>query len=346
MRILVIGGFYYGSLTESYARALEQNGHEVFRFDSDQAYFQAGRLAGNRWTRRLFKPTFWNRMNRTTIEMVGCLQPKLVVVIKGTYLHPETIRLLRALNHIPVVNYYPDNPYCGVPLDPRKTSAQRRDLMQVLREYSRVFIWGQHLVARLARHGVPASYLPFGVDSEQFRPQEQSDCAECGEQHAAVFVGLCRKKRQKHIQAIRHHRVGLWGPGWNHIAQGFPGRHIVHNRPAFGSAGAELYSSATVSLNIVDDLNMPGHNMRTFEIPASGGLMLSTYTEEQAEFFPEGEAAWYYRDPGEIDQIIARLAGDQEAQKRTRMTARQIARDHDYRHRAEALLKEVFGKGV
>jgi len=343
MRILIIGGFHLGSLCESYARAFERLGHEVFRFDSDRAYFQASRLAVNPVIRRLFRPLLWSRVNLSTIEVVRCVRPKLVLSVKGAYLHPETVRHIRVKEGISIINYYADNPYCGVPLNPRKTSAQRCDLIQVLRQYSRVYVWGEHLVKRLEADGVSASYLPFGVDSEQYRPFPWDVCEECGKPHAVVFVGQCGEKRRKHLEEVRRHQVGLWGPGWERVAKRF-GRHRIHAFQAFGSVSAALYSRAEVSLNIVDDLNMPGHNMRTFEIPASGGVMLSTYTAEQAELFPEGEAAWYYRAPSEIDDILEEILGDKEAQGRIRGNARKIAQDHDYIKRAEGLLKEIIGK--
>ena len=87
--------------------------------------------------------------------------------------------------------------------------------------------------------------------------------------------------------------------------------------------------------------NVPGHNMRTFEIPASGAVMLATYTAEQARFFPEGEAAWYYRSPGELDDLLDRLLADAELRERTAQAALKVTRDHDYVQRARAMLEDL-----
>jgi hypothetical protein len=329
-------------LAESYARAFGQLGHEVIRFDSDQAYFEAAWYARNRWTRRLLRPVLWNRLNRRTVEVVRSRRPDLVWIGKGPYLHTETVHCLRSEEGLPVVNYYPDNPYCGVPLDPRKTSAQRRDLIPVLREYTRVYTWDKQLVKRLESDGVHAAYVPFAADATVYRPMRAERCTECrSAPHAVVFVGQHDAKRQRDLGMIRAHQVGLWGARWRRAARRFNGRHVIHAAPAFGSACALLYGAAEVSLNVVNDLNMPGHNMRTFEIPASGGVMVSTYTAEQAEFFPEGEAAWYYRHPADLDDIIGRLRRDKVLRERTRDAALRIAREHDYRQRAEAILADI-----
>lgn len=341
LRILVIAPFGRGFLAESYARALQQNGHEVFRFDSDRAYFQAGVYAGNRWCRRLLRKTLWNRLNRTTLEVVRAVCPSFVLAFKAAFLNPATIRRIRIEEGVPIINYYPDNPYCGVPLDPRKTSAQRRDIIDCLREYTRVFTWEKGLVNRLAADRVSAAYLPFGVDPEMFRPLEATACQSCEGSHDVAFVGLHTTLRQQHLDSVGNHAVAIWGPGWSRASRRFRDRHVIHEQRTFGVDCARVYASAKVSLNLLNHENIPGHNMRTFEIPASGGVMLATYTEEQAEFFPEGEAAWYYRDPRELDDLIDRLLRDEQTLERTRRLALQIAQNHTYDHRAKSLLANL-----
>ena len=345
MRILVIAPFGPGLLAQSYAGALEQNGHEVVSFDSDRAYFGGAWYARNRVARRLMRDRLWGRMNRHTLGLVGDLRPDLVLAFKTPYLDPETVIGIRDGLRTPIANYYPDHPYCGVPLDPRKTSAQRRDIIECLRQYTRVFMWDKHLVARLRADGVSSDYLPFGVDAEAYHPMAPVPCRECGARHAAVFVGQHNVRRQRHVGAIGNHQVALWGARWNRAQGQFNGRHLLHKQAVFGPECAAVYAGAAVVLNIVNAHNMPGHNMRTFEIPASGGVMLATYTAEQAEFFPEGEAAWYYRDPAEIDAILDRLFNDPAALERTRCAALELAKQHDYQSRAKQLVAGLSGQG-
>lgn len=341
-RLLLIGVFGPGHLAVSYARAFERHGVEVFRFDADRAYFEASRYAGHRLFRRAFRSWLWHTVNRSTIAVARTVRPHAVLAIKSAYLDPETVRLVRRELGVPFVNYYPDNPYCGVPLDPRKTSAQRRDLLTVLQQYSRVWIWEPSLAERLRRDGVPAAYLPFGFDDELSRPSSgTTGCRECAGDHRVVFVGQHSAKRENHLSAIRRNAVALWGARWPRAARRLRGHHAIHRYDVFGAAVTPLYTAADVSLNIVDDLNMPGHNMRTFEIPGSGGVMLATYTGEQASFFPQGEAALYYRNPSEIDGHIDRLRAEPDFADRLRRNALTIARDHSYERRAATMLGEL-----
>jgi spore maturation protein CgeB len=314
----------------------------VFRFDYDEAYFHGSRIAGNRLLRRTFRRVLWNRMNRSIREIARCVRPSLILALKASFLDPETIRELRSLG-APIVNYYPDNPYCGVPWDPRKTSAQRHDLIDALREYTRLWIWQRDLAAKLVRDGVSASYMPFASDPEMYHPYEgasSEECPECPGGHKIVLIGQHSAKRQAHVATIHNHSVDLWGARWTRSDAAFASRHRIHRAPVFGATTSKLHSQASVSLNVVDDLNLPGHNMRTFEIPASGGVMLAQYSDEQAEFFPENEAAAYYRSPEELDEKIGRLLEDAVLRERIRCSAVRIAASQTYDNRVAQMLNE------
>ena len=334
---MIVGPFGEGFLADSYVRAFEANGCQVVRFDSDRAYFHAASYARARLLRRVFRRRLWDRMNRATLAAVRSARPDVVLVFKGAFLDPRTIEGIR--RDLPVINYYPDNPYCGVPLNPYKTSAQRRDLIDCLRAYTSVYIWSPCLATRLAGDGVQASYLPFGADPLVYGPAS----ADPSLADSVVLVGQRNAKRDHHLAAIRRHQVTVWGPLWEFASLPVRRRHRIRPERVFGTLCAGIYASAAAALNVVDDLNMPGHNMRTFEIPASGGVMLSTYTKEQDGFFPAGEAAWYYRTPDELDDTLDRLLADKDGRERLRRNAAGIAERHQYRHRAAQILTDIFG---
>ena len=338
-----------GALESSYVAAFERLGYEPFCFDAEKFYRTGASFAHYRFLRRAFRGLLWDRMNRTALEIAACIRPCMVFAVKCCFLAPATVRSMRNKLGIPVTNFYPDHPYCGVPLNPRNgASTQRRNLIETFREYSTVWIWEKQLARRLRRDGVEAHYLPFAVDRDQFNPEnlkarigDWSGCGECRSGHQVVFVGHYNARRGQHVSRIRKHEVALWGNGWTRMSSRRWSHHRLHHAPVAGRQMASLYRWAAVSLNIVGDLNIPGHNMRTFEIPASGGVMLSRYTEEQAEFLPEDEAAAYYRTPEELDAKIARLIGDRELNVRLRGNGMRLMFDHCYERRASAILKHL-----
>lgn len=342
LKILIIAPFGEGFLADSYTRGFETLGHQVHKFNSDHAYFNLSKLSKNPYSRRLFRKLLWEKLNSITLNQINLINPDLVLVFKGAFLNPDTIIKIRKSLQIPIVNYYPDNPYCGVPLNPYKTSAQRKDLIECLKEYSFVFTWNQHLVNRLKSDNVNSFYIPFGVDPYFYNPDINSLNDTLNKEYSVVLTGLMNKKRQEHLSAISGFNVDVWGVGWERASGDVSRKHNIHPERAFGRDCSALYKNAGVSLNVVDDLNMPGHNMRTFEIPASRGLMLSIYTDEQNHFFPEGEAAFYYRESCDLDDKIKYLLDNAEIRKRIKANAYKISLDHTYEKRVIDMLNIIY----
>jgi hypothetical protein len=313
---------------------------EVVRYDFERALMRAGRFTHNRILRRLSRLARWNAINRETEEVAARVRPALIFGIKCSYLHPETVRRIRKSVGVPFVNHYPDHPYIGIRWDPREASALRRNLIEVLREYSIVFMWEKTLVERLKSDGVEAKYLAFAVDPELFRPQtveEGLSCQTCHQTHDVAFVANYTRFRCAEVAAIRRHKVAIWGNHWPRKWRTLAGQHRAHPS-IWGNAVGQIYGKAAISLNVLNAENLGGPNMRTFEIPGSGGVMLARYSPAQDEFFPENEAAVYYRTPEEIDEKIDLLLGDSELRTRVRRNAALLAAEQTYDVRAAQVL--------
>jgi len=341
-KVLVIGTSSAGALPESYAQAFERLGMEVIRFDSERALTQASHLTGNRILRRVLRSSLWNAVNRQALEVAQRVRPALIFAVKCSFFHPETVQQIRKSVGVPFVNHYPDHPYIGIRWDPREASALRRDLIEVLRQYSTVFIWERSLVERLQRDGVEAKYLPFAVDPELCTPRTEEAglrCDACNAIHDVAFVATYTRFRCTEVAAVRRHTVAIWGNNWPRKWRTLSGQHRVH-APVWGSAVGDIYARAAVSLNVLNAENLGGPNMRTFEVPGSGGVMLARYSEAQHEFFPENEAAVYYRSSEEMDDKLDILLQDRELRVRIRKNAARLAAAQTYDVRAAQVLRE------
>ncbi len=343
-KILVIGPVHEGALAESYARAFERLGNEVVRFDSDVTLRKASPLAGNRILRRALRRSLWTGVNRESIRVAESVRPDLIFAVKCSFFDAETIRRIRRATGVPFVNHYPDHPYIGIRWAPKEASALRRDLIEVFRQYSILWMWERTLVERLRGDGVEARFLPFAADPELSQPSpEIADtgiaCAECNTTHEVAFVATYTRARCEEVSAIRKHQIAIWGGNWPRPWHSGSGQHRAHP-PVTGRRMSEFSSRARVSLNVLNRENLGGPNMRSFEIPAAGGVMLARYSPEQNEFFPEGEAAAYYRTPEEIDGKLDELLRDPELRRRIRRNAARLAAAQTYDVRAVTVLRE------
>ncbi len=81
--------------------------------------------------------------------------------------------------------------------------------------------------------------------------------------------------------------------------------------------------------------------MRTFEIPAMRGLMVTTRSPEQAGYFPERQACLMYDDLLELRQVLHTIGAGEINVDDMRAAARANCHGHSYTDRAGSLLAAV-----
>ena len=81
--------------------------------------------------------------------------------------------------------------------------------------------------------------------------------------------------------------------------------------------------------------------MRTFEIPAMGGLMLTNRTAEQHEFFPENEACYMFADIGELKTKLEYILANKQEADRVRARGMELVREHSLTNRVQYILEEL-----
>lgn len=197
---------------------------------------------------------------------------------------------------------------------------------------------------RLARefgesgHGTPSSYL------REVRPELASlldgvrDMASAQAYESLLTFEATRRYRQECVRQtlpFHPHIAGDegWGEalpdsGWQHL----PRLDYYEDLPGF-------YRCSKVNLNCTS-LQMKGAvNQRVFDVPASGGFLL-TDSRRQLEtlFDPDTECA-AYTSPGEIPDLIRRFLSDTGERRAVAAAARKrILARHTYRHRLTELV--------
>ena len=82
--------------------------------------------------------------------------------------------------------------------------------------------------------------------------------------------------------------------------------------------------------------------MKTFEIPAMNGLMLTQRSIEQNYFFPENKACLMFSDIKELKEKIEFIAKNKSKVKKIRNFGYVNSKKNSYRTRAKYLLKKIF----
>jgi hypothetical protein len=330
-RLLIVGATGEGALETAYQAAFQRAGVETEIFEPDAA------LAGLRGSRVLNRVTWSLQHIPVSMALERRIargpRPDAVLVVKGYFLSQHCIRACRAQSGVPWLNFNPDSPF-----DPGRSTSSRH-IRAALRDYDLCAIWSRDLVRELSARGVRrAEYLPFAAAKEMHHPSAARDPSLA---RSLVFVGSYDAQRARVLEALAGLPLVIQGNAWEDLPRRSGLRKHVRSRAVYGAELRRVVSSALASINILRPQNAGAHNMRTFEVPAMGGLMLTTRSAEQQAFFPEGEACLMYDSPAELRQVAERLLRGEYDVPALKAQALARAEGHTYDARARQLLEWI-----
>jgi len=224
----------------------------------------------------------------------------LTLVVSPLLVHPDTIRALKRYSLVFV--FFTDNP-----VDAHHTHSNSW-VEAGFPLWDAAFIWSQELVEQLVEKGVKRAFFhPFCSDVEYHFPKRQQPIYD------VAFIGNwdASRKREQYLQAIADYRLGLWGSNyWNTYCKEPKLKGLCQGMCSYQEI-PELLGSAKIGLNILRPQNEEGHNIRTYEIPATKTLMLSERSQELLTLFIEDKEAVYFSDSQELKLKVEYLLQNQ-----------------------------------
>jgi glycosyltransferase involved in cell wall biosynthesis len=248
-----------------------------------------------------------------------------VLVIRGRFLHHDDVDLMRETTGAPVVNYYPDHPLHGRLSEPQ--------FLRALPAYDLVVVWSKALSDQLAALGVRRrAVVAFAYDPELYSPPPRGSAARFD----VAFVGGASSHRVDWLSELAGLRVAVTGPRWRRLARGTPLARSVLRGKHWGHDAARVYWSAHVGINVVDPQNLLGHNMRTWELPATGTASVATRTADHEALFGGGGAVLVDR-PEQLRPAVERLLADPDERDAVGRAGREAVKEGTWRARAREL---------
>lgn len=334
MDVLILGHDTSYSLANSYARAFGEVGAEVQLYCMRSAYEQAFPGSQTRVGKRLFGSLIARAFNHKVRSDLCEIKPDLVFVIKGRHLSADTISVLKNRFEVPVVNFYPDDPFTDVRAN-RLTYGP-----SVLSAYDSCFTFARHLIPKYQEAGaMKTKYLPFARDPAHHAPPENPPSRP---PYDVVFVGNLDETRVRWLEALTDFRIAIHGENTK-AAIPFCSdlRDADFFSAAYGPDMAEALKKGAISINIMRRQNEGSHNMRSFDSLACGAFTLSQRTPELVELFIEGKEIACFNSPIELqEQVRYWLAHPKERRRVARNGFRRVEED-TYQQRATTLLETV-----
>jgi spore maturation protein CgeB len=294
-KILIIGNtseiYHLGSMLVRAAQALDVS--VVTRDIGGKTYSPS---LNHLWGKMFYKlsdkrPVEWWSFNRETARLILEARPTLIVV---TGLLPLSKPVFTAAHEVgaTITNYLTDSPW-----NLRNGSAS---FFRNLPLYDWIFSTKTSLLAKLREAGAKqVEFLPFAFDPTLHHvPLESVEPAHFPD---VCLIGAADGGRVQLVKQFLPHfsgHLGLYGGYWNKDPQLKEFYRGIVLREAF----CQTVHGTRINIGLVRVANGDGHSMRSYEIPACGGLGIYQDTVEHRDMFKDYPDYGFFNSPQDLAQ--------------------------------------------
>lgn len=316
------------------ARGLRTNGSEVRQFTLWHAHERPSfrERVHSRFVRAArIQDILVERRCRVLIKEAEAFRPDVVIVVKGLEIPAAVLQILQKAGSR-LVNTLTDSPvvYPGV---------GDRAKLDSLGAYDLVVTFGRSFVPVLYQMGARrVERLPFAYDPALHYPRQLTLEEERRYASPVAYVGSWGPLQERWLSAMIPFCLRIYGIGWGHLPLGHPLRACV-GQAGWGEEFPKAVAGAKAIANFIRAEHNCAHSMKTFEVPACGGVHFVNRTEEQLDFFAEGEGTVYFDTPEELTDKVRYGLSHPEWLDTVRAKGLEKVKPHTYSERAHELLR-------
>jgi spore maturation protein CgeB len=254
-------------------------------------------------------------LHRSIISRARAIAADVVLVVKGAHLTVECVTALKS-SGATLINFTTDDPFNARTSTPLwRSTLALYDIVCSPRHANLADIGGLGV-----RH---VHFVPFGYKPEVHFVEVARNSRERQLYEADVcFIGGADSDRIVYFETLIEQmpgvRLSLYGAYWNRSRRLAP----FWRGFATGREFRLAVAGAAVSINLVRRANRDDHVMRTFEIPACGGCMLTEATSTHRQLFQEGREAFFFDSPVSMVKEVRGLLANAPLRQRAANAAR------------------------
>lgn len=287
---------------------------------------------------RVFPNLIYQSLNKQLLQDVTVHKPDAVWIFKGMEIFPKTLKSIKNKG-IKLINYNLDHPLVYY-----SKASGNSNIYNSIHLYDLHFTYSEAIKRELEDKFplLNVSYLPFGYPSYV----SDLDLEQIQEKIKVCFIGYGDKERFKWIKSLSDNgiEVDLYGPGWDPYLKKNRLKGVVSFSPVNGIKYWETIVKYRVQLNLLRPHNYLSHNMRTFEVPSVGGIMLTQETPEHLEFFSKNSEVFFFKDQESLVHQVNEILGfskDQSIKIRQNAKYRCESSGYSYNHRINVALQKI-----
>ena len=272
--------------------------------------------------------SIYKQLNQSLLEDVDNFQPDAILVFKGMEIFPQTLEKLKD-KKILLYNYNPDHPFRF-----HSKGSGNQNVKDSIHLYDHHFCYSKTILEELkTTYKIKSgSWLPFGyVEARMPKNQENEFIRK------VCFIGNPDKERMDIISKICQAGIPIdvYGVGWK--------QHLPKDEkvgvfgPIYNDDFYRIAPSYAAQLNFFRPHNKNSHNMRTFEMPSLGCIMLAPKSREHELLFEHRKEAFFFSSIDELINLSKEiLAMDEKQLDTVKYNAYQRSINEDYSYKARA----------
>jgi spore maturation protein CgeB len=279
--------------------------------------------------------TIYRDINKKAKEKIEEFKPDVIWVFKGMEIFPETLKWAKERKII-LVNYNPDNPFVF-----SGAGSGNKNVTDSIELFDFHFTYNIKVKERLEKqYNLKVILLPFGfeLDNDLYATTHLQE-----EILKICFLGNPDKSRALFIKQMAEANLQLdvYGNNWNKFID-HP--NVTVFKPVYGNEFWSTLYKYRVQLNLMRQHNPDSHNMRTFEVPGTGGILLAPATKEHFLFFDDNVEAFFYSDLKEAitkAKYLLALPATEANAIRLKARNRSLSSGYSYKDRAKFVCKTL-----
>ena len=336
MKVLLVGSNRSMAIERHFVKYLAKLGVEISHFSAPDIFLD--RYSKNILNKLLFKTkisTGYRGINKGLVDVAHQFKPDIIWIFKGMEIYAKTLSFLS--KEFKLVNYNPDHPFVF-----SGPGSGNKNVSRSFSSYHAHITYIQYLKNEIeSKYKIPTFVVPFG-----FELGEEMDGFpdEDGEIRSLCFIGNPDRIRVEFISKLIAEKINLslFGHGWGAYFK--DGEYCKVHNAVYDKDFWVCVRKYRIQLNIFREHNIGSHNMRTFEIPAGGGIQLAPDTEEHRVFFEANKEIFLYESFEECVQkarYLLDLDFDSATQIRNAARTRSLTSEYSYENRAKQIY-QVF----
>lgn len=336
--LLVLGAASPAAIENVFVSGFQKAGVQVDLFDSYDRYIKAYKTSVfHKVVNKISASFLYRSVNRELLEFLRGRHYDAILVFKGMELFPETLVKIKKHGSV-LANFNGDHPFVFF-----FSGSGNSNVKNGIPFYDVHFSYAKSLVEKLKKDYNKAAFrIPFGFNSNLVSKMTTRDERFAGN---FVFVGAYDQQRANYLDGLQHPLLTIYGDErWKtrNLHRPFL-QNAYQNKSLYGEDYMHALQSSQGVINILREQNLmeDSHNMRTFEVPGFGGLLITQRTGEQMEFFEEDKEAVYFDSMEELRSKLDHLAANPALIEKIKQAGyqRSISSDYSYDHRSRQLLQ-------